>query len=274
MRELTFEEKEEIFKKSQDYLSQRFIVKEEIQLMTEAIHQALLYEFDRKIKLCSLDLHYNFSVEHQIKVLELLENDKKCIKFEISQEEVPEELVDIEKVESPFLIEDDDFIHYNLKSPKIAKKAEEARYFIVEALPNFEEVFNEICGTSDNFYTLSFNRETGNLYVNGRFVVSYKADTIPNTLFSYLFSNNYIMGQELTMEDFAKITGKATQRTFSQIKSDLKLEPAIADLFIKIRNKKLRFSSRVEVSTLTDDEKRDFMRALNKISESNKIAPF
>ncbi len=57
--------------------------------------------------LYSLDLRYNFSIEHQQKALEYLANDKNCIKFYVSDETVPKEFVDITKLEMSIYAEDD-----------------------------------------------------------------------------------------------------------------------------------------------------------------------
>lgn len=271
---MTNEEIEETFSRTRDYLSQRFTRDEKIKLMTESISQALKYEFGRKIRLCSLDLHYNFSVEHQKKALEYLANDKKCIKFHVSDEAVPKEFVDIAKLEMPIYAEDDFAPHWDLDSSKIDEKAESARYFIVDALPNFEKVANDICGTSNDYHAMTFNNGTGNLFVDGVFAWSYKVGTVPYSLFKYLFSSDYIVGDEFSREDFTRCTGKATQRSFSQIKSDLKLSPDIADVFLRIKNGNLRFYPRVEVSTLSNDENASFAKALKAISDTNRVVPF
>lgn len=266
------EEIEKVFLETRAYLQQRFTREEKLQLMIEAISQALKYEFGRQIKLCSLDLHYNFSVEHQKKVLDFLASEKKCIKYEVSKEPVPRELVDISKLEEPFIAEDDFAPHWDLESAKIAEMADEARYFTIEALPNFEKVADELCSNHENFYTMSFNAETGNVFVNGAFVCNFRAGTVPYALFRYLYSGKYKNGEVIPKEEFLHLTGKATQRTFSQIKSDLKISPNIIDVFMKIKNNNLKFFPQVDKFTLTDNERQKFEKALNAVANSNRAS--
>lgn len=259
------EQYKSIFERTRDYLSQRFTREEKLQMMVREISSRLNEDFIRTVKICSLDFHYNFEPEVQERALNYLQNSEKCIKFKVLDIGVPIDLVKCECVEMPTMSEDEMFPHWSTSSKKVKEKAQEARYFEIEALPNFEEVAKKICGVGGDYFEMKYDLDTNNVFINGAYITNYRQNSINADVFEYLYSGIYKPGDLVKLSDI-----KATSRKMAQFKYDSKLNSVIFDAFFEVSGESFRFYPKIDSKLLTPERKTALNKAIEAELNSNR----
>lgn len=256
---------ESIFEDTKNYLSQRFTREEKLQMMIREISSRLNEDFIRTVKICSLDFHYNYEPEVQKRALDYLQNTEKCITYRVLDEEVPIDMVKCECVEMPIMTEDEMFPHWKMDSKKVKEKAQNACYFEIEALPNFEKIARKICGIGGNIYEMKYDLDTGNVFINGAYITNYRANTINAEVFNYLYSGKYKSGDSVKLSAI-----KATNRKVPQFKHDSKLGTVIFDAFFEVDGEEFRFRPKFDSGLLTPERKNALDKAIEAALNSNR----
>lgn len=209
------------------YFEVHFNGRQKIQMVIDKINEKLednIDEDDNEIDICSLDFHYNFEPEEQIKVLDLLQNKHKCIEYKITSYGVPVCEVEPAHVEEMYWIEDEIYPMYKTKSRRIDEKAEKACRFRIIVLKNFKETTASL-GTSNIIaYRLHRGKLGNEIYINDVLLRTVRDDSPGDKLLDYSFNNQGVFIEKRTFDG----------KDIVKILNDLKMTKTLWSLFFKI----------------------------------------
>lgn len=199
-------------KKREKYWRQHFTGKQKIQLMVDKIWEKYQELIDGdEIDLCSAELHLSFTPEEQEKVLAVLQNKRKSIKYEIDSKSVTVEMLDsLQSVgesltfylEELHLEEIHPYWDITNKSYDFARRCKNFRIKVI-AGDDFRE---RSLGTDSVKYRLEYDSTDKKLYVNDIFIKKFQENAANERNLSFFFTHSDI--EAIKHEDLPSHTKK------------------------------------------------------------------
>ena len=224
------------------YFDRQFTGAEKIQMVIDEIKRKrdqLVYGDTVEIR--SIDFHTNFDFDEQRKVLNLLQEKYKCIRYDISQDYENVSEMNADHFIKLCITEDDPYPHYadGISVLKGYAFLREGR-FSVTILENFDEAIKGLGTDKTVAYQLKMDTESGKIYLNDIQLGKPQDDSLSDKIFKISFKN------EGRFIHLGEIENKANQRiSIQKVLNDFKMKKPIWSLFFNIEKDGFTFCSKV-----------------------------
>ena len=246
------------------YFDKQFTGAEKIQMVIDEIRRKrdqLVYGDTVEIR--SIDFHTNFDFDEQRKVLNLLQEKYKCIRYDISQDYENVSEMNPDHFIKLWITEDEPYPHYVDDISILEGYAFlcEGR-FSVTILDNFDEAVKGLGTDNEVVYAFIKDSDSGRYYINNIPLGKPQDDSMTDKILKAAFKN------ENRFVYFSDIENKSHQKiSLQKILNDFHLKKPVWSLFFRIEKDGFIFCPRITNKDIRERQ----INTKNVNSELSKI---